>query len=444
MSQTTQPGRPDSGTGREHKPSQPPAESVRTQLNRILASASFSHSDRLRRFLHFAVEQKLRGEGARLKEYQIGLEVFDRRDTYDPRIDPIVRVEASRLRSKLRDFYSSEGLRDPIVIEFPKGSYAPVFRARRVSARAGARILEWFPKLGDGKGKAMAALGLVTLAAVVWAVALLRENQSLRTQLQESQRPVVEPEFSLLWGRLLAPGAKNYVVFGSPMFLSSETARFFFRWEGLNQGSDFRNSPKFQEMEQRFGPLTGPRYDYALMGDAKALQRLTVFFGRAGADLIALPAHQASWEDIKDGNIIFLGAQRMNPLLSRLPMQRDFEWDPDYNIINRSPLPGEQEKYSTQSHYDLLSYAVIAHLPGLRPHREMFLLNAHSAPGTLAAVDFVTQPDTVGELLGRIGISKGSPERKYFEMLLRVVVDKGASVKSEYVTHHLVHSGSQE
>jgi TolB-like protein/Flp pilus assembly protein TadD len=80
------------------------------------------------RFLRLAVERSLNGKGDELKEYLIGVEVFDRKDTYDPRVDPIVRVEARRLRAKLQEYYESDGQSDDVVIEFQKGSYAPRFR----------------------------------------------------------------------------------------------------------------------------------------------------------------------------------------------------------------------------------------------------------------------------------------------------------------------------
>jgi TolB-like protein len=82
------------------------------------------------RFLRFAVEESLAGRAGGLKEYSIGIEVFDRRVSYDPRVDPIVRVEARRLRAKLQTYYEQEGRREPVRIDFPKGSYVPrVMRA---------------------------------------------------------------------------------------------------------------------------------------------------------------------------------------------------------------------------------------------------------------------------------------------------------------------------
>src|SRR5262249_24818114 len=82
------------------------------------------------RFLRMTVERALEGKAAELKEYLIGVEVFDRGAKYDPRVDPIVRVEARRLRSKLKAYYAGDGSDDPIAIEFVSGSYVPQIRSR--------------------------------------------------------------------------------------------------------------------------------------------------------------------------------------------------------------------------------------------------------------------------------------------------------------------------
>lgn len=103
------------------------AKSIETELTKLLASEVFRHSERMSRFLRLAVEVRLHHEQNHLKEYSIGLEVFDRKPDFDPRVDPIVRVEARRLRSKLAQYYETEGRNDAILIALPKGSYVPVF-----------------------------------------------------------------------------------------------------------------------------------------------------------------------------------------------------------------------------------------------------------------------------------------------------------------------------
>ena len=105
-------------------------ESIREQLQKIVASRIFSQSKKLVRFLGFVVETTLEGKADQLSEYLIGVEVYERSSSFDPQIDTIVRGEARRLRSKLRQYYDTDGAHDPILIEVPKGAYAAVFHER--------------------------------------------------------------------------------------------------------------------------------------------------------------------------------------------------------------------------------------------------------------------------------------------------------------------------
>jgi TolB-like protein len=111
-------------------------EAVRAELARICGSASFRSATRLKEFLSFVVEQTLAGRARQIKEYSIGLEVFHKDESFDPRKDPIVRVEASKLRTKLALYYQSGGAQDPVRIELPKRGYAPILTGADPSAAA--------------------------------------------------------------------------------------------------------------------------------------------------------------------------------------------------------------------------------------------------------------------------------------------------------------------
>jgi TolB-like protein/Flp pilus assembly protein TadD len=100
---------------------------VRGELERVLASPALRDSDGLKRFLRYIVERTLAGEGDQLKEYRLGLEVFDRDSSFDPKIDPVVRMAARRLRAKLHEFYENGGRGSTVRIEVPKGGYAAAF-----------------------------------------------------------------------------------------------------------------------------------------------------------------------------------------------------------------------------------------------------------------------------------------------------------------------------
>lgn len=119
----TDPERGDAG-GADRPPS---PEAVQEQLERILASEEFVAPDRLKRFLRFVVEETLAGRVEGLKAYTIAVDVFGRDESFDPQIDPVVRMEAGKLRRRLERYYLGAGARDPVRIEIPKGTYAPTF-----------------------------------------------------------------------------------------------------------------------------------------------------------------------------------------------------------------------------------------------------------------------------------------------------------------------------
>jgi TolB-like protein/Flp pilus assembly protein TadD len=155
------------GTGFSHV--SPSTEAVRAQLERVLANQPFARSERLSRFLRFTVEQALQGNGSALKEYLLGVEVFDRGDSFDPRTDNIVRVEARRLRTSLIEYYATAGRHDGILIELPKGRYVPVFTEQTPPASTAkssparrARVKTWMA--------AALLLGIATYAVIHFTI----------------------------------------------------------------------------------------------------------------------------------------------------------------------------------------------------------------------------------------------------------------------------------
>jgi hypothetical protein len=97
------------------------------QLERILTSAHLVTSPSLSRFLRYIVEETLAGRSAEIREYTLGVHVFDRGEDFNPRLDPIVRVQARNLRSRMAKYYEGPGAEDPVRIELPKGTYVPIF-----------------------------------------------------------------------------------------------------------------------------------------------------------------------------------------------------------------------------------------------------------------------------------------------------------------------------
>lgn len=408
----------------------------RKQLQRVLASEAFRNSEALRNLLAYLGEMSLAEPPVELKEYIIGIEACGKPTSYDPQKDASVRVQVGRLRQKLEEYSRTEGASDPLVLELPKGHFMLLVHPRqrrvlRIAALA-ARIRSADP--------VRVALGVALAAALGWGAWL---THSLRQMEQRANAEAgIVREFSPLWGPFFNRSVPTVVVFGSPPFFASNAHQLFLRLYGATDPDNPRSSPQFAEMDRRVGPLAGPRFDYASMGDAVAVQRLTSFFGSAGIVIRALPAHRAAWESIKDGNLIFIGAWRMHPLLRRLPIEQDFELSGGEDFRNRRPQPGEEEIYSTPSHRDVMTYASVGVFPGLNPGREVFIINTHSSPGAVGAVEFLTTPENMKVLRERIGLQAGAP-RKHFQVLLRIFVDNDVPMKAEYVTHHLNTPGTR-
>jgi TolB-like protein len=162
----------------------PTAEQIHRQLDRIVTSDGFANADRMSGFLRYVVERTLAGEADHVKEYAIGVEVFGRDESFDPRLDSIVRVEARRLRTKVDEYYAGPGSADDVVIQLRRGSYVPGFELRQTTAASASEPASPSPVMAApvqrrrfwrlGLGLALAGLVIASLAARrggLWATA---------------------------------------------------------------------------------------------------------------------------------------------------------------------------------------------------------------------------------------------------------------------------------
>lgn len=403
-----------------------PAGTVEAQLEKILASEQFAHAERLSRLLRFVVEETLHGDSGGLKEYNLGISVFDRDASYDPRTDPIVRVEAGRLRSKLAEYYTSNGGQDTIRIDLPKGSYCPVFHEKKAPKRRRG-VLAWLRRQ-DWRTFALAACGIVI-------VLLLLQGQPARQDAPAEPQPASQSDAGPLWEPFLTSEAATTVVIGSPLFFEVPEKSLFLRLFTLNEPSEIGNDPGYRSLQGQLGRFSQPTYPYAQVGETLAAGALVAFFARHGVAAGVVPAFRTAWETLKESNLIFLGAPRMNRWLQRLDAQMDFEVSGAPFVRNRNPQPGEQELYRTPDHRDAMSYAVIASMPGLSPGREILILTSHGSAGVQGAAEIMTNPDRLHKLCDRL---RPFPEgrRRDYQILLRILSDKDEPFRTEYITHH--------
>ncbi len=146
----------------------PSAAEVRIQRDRVVRSAGFRNSPRLSAFLQFVIEQELTGGRANIKAYTIAVEALGRGPDFDPQIDPIVRVEAGRLRRALAAYYDGAGVSDPVVIELPRGHYVPSFRRRSAAPQTLPSALR--SALAGFAGRRAVTVSLVAILLAIVAV----------------------------------------------------------------------------------------------------------------------------------------------------------------------------------------------------------------------------------------------------------------------------------
>ncbi len=148
-----------------------PVEQIRAALDKLLASPGFVNADRLTRFLRYVVDTTLEGQTDKLKETMLGIEVFGRKPTYDPRIDAVVRTEAVKLRARIKEYYETEGREDRVCIDMPKGGYVPVFRLREEPVETAPADVASFIAEPNRLNREKIAIGLLIaliLAGSVW------------------------------------------------------------------------------------------------------------------------------------------------------------------------------------------------------------------------------------------------------------------------------------
>lgn len=189
----------------------PPEDKVREQLERILSSHALAGSDQLKRLLRLVVERTLNGRSELLKEYNLGVEVFQRPPEYDPKLDPIVRVQARRLRAKLDEYYAGEGAQDSLIIEIPKGAYVPVFTTREPSAAVTVkRTLNRWHLLAIG--------GATALIAFIVVASLSKDKATIAADLNRSIAVLPLKAFT-------ANGGRSHIADQATEVLTTELAK---------------------------------------------------------------------------------------------------------------------------------------------------------------------------------------------------------------------------
>jgi hypothetical protein len=338
------------------------AAQIRRQMGLILYSKHFRQAKSLEKFLRYVVDRKLDGAENELKEYTLGVEVFQRGADYDPRHDAVVRVQANVLRKRLASYYQEEGARDELMIELPKGHYVPRFYLRPVSP-VSVDLVE--PVEGTAPGILSAvsvpasprgaapwliattfALGLLTASAFQhWqGKRILAEKNNVGAP-QPAPAAMVDPVYLPLWEKFFEPGVENLLAYGTPQFFSANG--FFLRDVRINSPQEAGPSSRLMSLRKVSHLDFKPTEVYTGMGETHGVYLLTRFFSKAARELRVTRSRMVGWNEMKNANVIFLTSMRFQTLANELPFPSDFVINPGIasTIINLRPGAGESATF---------------------------------------------------------------------------------------------------
>jgi hypothetical protein len=401
-----------------------------SQIDRLVASQALHGSESLCKLLRYLARHALEQPGTPLKEYQIATELFGRQPDFDPQLDSMVRVQAGRLRTKLAEYYASEGAEDSTWVELPKGTYVLTFH-HGSPASAKAHTAGSHEALRDGvnsqqsRGKLGIAVGVLSVALVMALVAigvLVGARKSSR-DVHAAGSEQVPAAFHIFWKNFLNGPEEPWVIFSNAAFVGRPDL-------GLRYYNPARDSK-----ELIFDHYTG-------VGEVLAVHNLDTVFGMLHQPIRVKRGSLFSLDDAKNNDLIFIGSPSENLTLLEIPGTQEFVFRSvpagprkgNMEIINVHAQSGEpKEVLATPANVPLTEdYSVIGLVHGLNPERSVLILAGTTTIGTQAAVEYVCGQESLQELLGRLAVTQPG-ELKPFEALIRVKVARGVPVGTELV-----------
>ena len=383
-------------------------------LERIVASEGFAGSAQLIRFLRYVVESCLRGEAGHLKESSIGVEVFNRGGGYDPKTDPIVRVEARRLRARLTAYYEMAGVAEKVRISLPKGGYAAAFE------RSEAKAPEPKPR-NDQRGwqlrlvAAATGIALLALAPLYHRATAEERLVSLFWQsLLEGERPV-----------LIVPADSGLVMYQDLTHQAVSLSEYVSGEYRTRAGGEIASLAT-----RRYTSMADLSFAMRLAGKPEAVKR----------GIRTRYARDLRMEDLKNGSVILLGARHSNPWVELFEKDATLRLTHDeisrvFRLQNLAPRKGEvSEIRVSPEELRREIYGIVTYHRNREGSGHTLVVAGTSVAGTEAAANLLLDPGRLSPCLKKAA-SDGS--LRGFDMLVHDRNLAGSEPQAEVVAFHV-------
>ena len=419
----------------------------REELRRILESRHFSNSPKKTRFLEFVSEQTFVGNGEKLNEYLIGVEVYERGVEFNPQRDPIVRVQAYEIRRLLKKYYEEEGKDSPIHMDLPSGHYVPVFTHtlddEEVAAEQGPSV----PVLVHRADRLPWVLTFSFAFLTLILAALLLFGRLTRSTSQANTSPGTLPEnLEWFWQPFLPPFDPPLITIPNHPLLRAahggDSSQTLAAGHEIPKASlpEFRDTIHFHELKRfLFVPTLT---DFTSVGETLGVVSLCDMFNSVGQKCQVQQSRLVNLDEIKAENAILLGGNQA--WSGRVFLNPDGFRFQNGVITNNNPQPGEQAIYKPE--FDSVTnqlrrdYALVLMLPNETGERRVLLIYGIYTQGSQAAIEYLINPERMTEL--RTKLLDLSSDHKtippYFQLLLATTVENAVPGKSSLVAVRLV------
>ncbi|MEO8099191.1 MAG: hypothetical protein ABI811_15915 [Acidobacteriota bacterium] len=369
-------------------------EASSAQVQRILQSKTFRTSEVHRNLLTYLAEKSLAGESDSLKEYTVGLDVFSKPSSYDPRQESTVRMHVARLRQKLSEYYRTEGVDDPIFVDLPKGGFRVTFEPRPTPAAVEAEPAAETSVAAHTK-RYWFEVVLVAALFVAVGSALYFGTKLWQSERADTKSAAWTPELRQLW--------EPIITSSRPLIVAVSTAS-----SQVTAGAT-----------------------------ASGVFRLGEFLGSLKTSVQVLRSDQIEAPEVAMGNVVFLG-----PMVENRQMQAMTEGHPFIStptgIRNVQPQAGEPaiftDRLPTDPQDTEESYTLISRVPGLYSNGEVLYLSGNRVASITGGVQAFTDANIARTLVERMQDASGNLPR-YYQVVLKVRSMDDMPIDISYVAH---------
>ena len=388
-------------------------EDVQNQVDSILKSEVLRTAQLLRNLLAYLCRQYAQDSSVQASEHELATSVFERRSDFDPREDSVVRVHTGRLRSKLAEYYMTEGKFDTVLLEIPKGHYYLIARRRERGADHNVPLAEppaesTLTSIPSSKVSGWRRMVLFVLAGI----ALIAVGAVIGRIVRLEGPP---PALSTFWGGFTSPSAPTLVIFSNPRFVGSSSKGLRLFRDGIDSSEAINET-------------------YAGTGEVIAVHDLDVAFSTLNRSLVVKRSQLLTWDEVQGRNLIFLGSPAQNLPTGEVRIEGfHFALQGQENVlVNEKPATGEPNSFVGSGPPYTSGYALVAYTDSPNHVNSALVLGGTNTFGTQGAAELVTRESKVSELLRALHIRPGQTV-PYFVAVLEVKVTGGAVVESHMV-----------